>query len=168
MSLRCRSCMLAVSCKRSRKCGWLCDESKYLVFISTFIWCIRSSWLRSETGLSAHVLLTNFANFQLETLLVRENVTVTNLNIEITHSALFSNHLTLFNLPGSCLSPELKETFHVPGTVASLIVVVALKSFGDLFRWHLPLLFFAMAFLGFSETDRSCLQQQEPHLHSLY
>lgn len=47
--------------------------------VFTFVWGVRSSWLRRKTGLRTHVLLSNLANLQLETLLVWENVAVTNL-----------------------------------------------------------------------------------------
>ena len=75
LSLRGCSGMLVLCCKESlvRKVG---QKSFWLWF--TFVGCV-GLWRESCLG---HVLLTNFANFQLKTLLVRENDTMCNLKEE--------------------------------------------------------------------------------------
>lgn len=75
VSLRCGLFVLGCELDEEELESQLSGMAKWKL---TFIWCIRSSRLRSESRLS-HILLTNFPNLQLKALFVGENVAVCNL-----------------------------------------------------------------------------------------
>lgn len=76
VSLRGCSCMLVLCCKKKRI---NCTNLQFLGNFQSRTWFVGCVRLRCESWL-CHVLLTNFPNLQLKTLLVGENVAVRDLN----------------------------------------------------------------------------------------